>query len=115
MLIGIVNNDLFMEETRPNEKAAFNEINYLIATLDLAARNKHGNLIHDDLYKVIQADVFHRLCGEPLPKWFNNGKKKLDDFLNNRNKSVYNNPHYDYEDFNWENDSCACEDASDLY
>ena len=64
---------------------------------------------------MIQADVFHRLCGEPLPKWFNNGKKKLDDFINNRNKSVDNNPHYNYEEFIWENDSCVCEDASDLY
>ena len=107
MLIGIVNNDLFMQETRKNEQSAFNEITYLMTTLDLTARDKHGNLVHDDLYKVIQADVFHRLCGEPLPKWFSNGKKKLEAFLNNRNKPVDNNPHYKYEEFTWE-------DASDL-
>ena len=63
---------------------------------------------------MIQADVFHRLCGEPLPKWFNNGKKKLDDFINNRNKSVDNNPHYNYEEFIWENDNDASDDASEI-
>lgn len=105
MLIGIVNGELFMQETRQNEQAAFNEINYLLATLGLTAKDKNGNLVHSDLYNVIQADVFHRLCGEPLPKWFNEGKKKLETFLNNRNRPVDNNPHYKYEEFTWEDAS----------
>jgi hypothetical protein len=107
MLMGIVDGQLYTEETRPNESAAFSEINYIMATLGLYSRDKHGNLVHDDLYQVVQADVFHRLCGEPLPKWFNKGKKKLEAFLNNRSKQVDNNPHYKYEEFTWD-------DASDL-
>ena len=105
MLMGIVNGQLFTQETRLNEQSAFNEINYIMATLGLYSRDKHGNLVHYDLYNVIQADVFHRLCGEPLPKWFNKGKKKLEAFLNNRNKPVDNYAHYKYEESTWEDTS----------
>lgn len=107
MLMGIKDGQLFTEETRPNEQAAFNKINYLMATLGLTSRDKYGNLVHEDLYKVIQAEVFNKYCGEPLPCWFSKGKKKLEEFLTNRNKPVDNNPHYKYEEFTWE-------DASDL-
>ena len=105
MLVGIVDGQLYTEETRPNERAAFSEINYLMAIHGLNQRDKFGNLIHEDLYKVIQADVFHRFCGETLPNWFNKEKKKLIRFLENRNKPIDDNPHYKYEEFTWEESS----------
>ena len=115
MLIGIVNGELFMQETRQNEQAAFAEINNKLSTLGLAKRDKHGNLVFEKFYRVIQAEAFHKYCGEPLPKWFNKEKKKLNQFLNERKTKTIINHHYDYEEFIWENDSDASEEASDLY
>lgn len=114
MLLGIVDGQLFMEQTRLNERAAFSEITNIMSKLNIAQRDKYGNLVHEDFYKVIQAEAFHKYCGEPLPKWFNREKRKLNQFLNNRNSSKSINPHYNYEEFTWETDEDASEDASDL-
>ena len=114
MLIGIVNGELFMQETRPFEKAAFAEINNKLSTLGLAKRDKHGNLVFEKFYRVIQAEAFHKYCGEPLPKWFSKEKSKMDKFVQDMNKKDIINPHYKYEEFIWENDSEACEDTSEI-
>ena len=115
MLMGIVNGELFMQETRQNEQAAFAEINNKLSTLGLAKRDKHGNLVFEKFYRVIQAEAFHKYCGEPLPKWFSKEKSKMEKFVKDMNKKDIMNPHYNYEEFIWENDNEACKDASDLY
>lgn len=120
MLLGIVDGQLYMEETRPNERAAFIEINHTMSINRLYKRDKFGNLVYEDFYRVIQADAFHRFCGEPLPNWFNKEKEKLIRFLKNRDKQVDDNPHYVYEKFHWESENDfkdieddACEYTSD--
>ena len=56
-----------------------------------------------------------KYCGEPLPKWFSKEKSKMDKFVQDMNKRDIINPHYNYEEFIWENDNEAYKDASDLY
>ena len=114
MLIGIVNGELFMQETRQNEQAAFAEINNKLSTLGLAKRDKHGNLVFEKFYRVIQAEAFHKYCGEPLPKWFSKEKSKMDKYIQNRSKKDVMNPHYIYEEFIWETDSDAYKYASEI-
>lgn len=114
MLIGIVNNRLFMQETRPFEEAAFAEITNRLSTLGLDKRDKFGNLVFERFYRVIQAQAFHDYCGEPLPKWFNTEKRKMNKFVSDMNKKDILNPHYNYEEFIWETDTNASEYASEI-
>lgn len=114
MLIGIVNNKLFMQETRPFEEAAFAEITNRLSTLGLDKRDKFGNLVFERFYRVIQAEAFNKYCGEPLPKWFDKEKNKMDRFVQDMNKKDILNPHYNYEEFIWETDASAFDDASEI-
>ena len=114
MLIGIVNGELFTKETRPFEEDAFAEINNKMATLNLDKRDKLGNLVFEKFYRVIQAEAFHKYCGEPLPKWFSKEKSKMDKYIQNRSKKDVMNPHYIYEEFIWETDSDAYKYASEI-
>lgn len=114
MLIGIMDNRLFMQETRPFEQAAFAEIVYRLSTLGLDKRDKLGNLVFEKFYRVIQAQAFHKYCGEPLPKWFKKEKNKMNKFVSDMNKKDILNPHYNYEEFIWETDSDASEYASEI-
>lgn len=102
MLIGIVNGQLYIQETRPNEQSAFDEIRHLMSLYGLNKTNKLGYLVHQDLCNVIKADVFHRYFGTPLPAWYKDDKKKLDKYLKDRDNMRNYNPHYIYEDFIWE-------------
>ena len=103
-----------MQETRPFEEAAFAEITNRLSTLGLDKRDKFGNLVFERFYRVIQAESFNKYCGEPLPKWFSKEKNKMDRFVLDMSTKDIVNPHYNYEDFMWENDSNTYEYASEI-
>ena len=109
-----MNGKLFMKETRPFEEAAFAEITNKMSTLGLDKRDKFGNIVFERFYRVIQAEAFHKYCGEPLPKWFTREKNKMDRFVQDMNKKDIINPHYNYEKFIWEIDDNTFEDASEI-
>ena len=109
-----MNGKLFMKETRPFEEAAFAEITNKMSTLGLDKRDKFGNIVFERFYRVIQAEAFHKYCGEPLPKWFTREKNKMDKFVLDMNTKDIVNPHYNYESFIWETDASAFEYASEI-